>query len=103
MVAKVVYEVNIKATLPIDEEGFLAWMKKHVAELEALPGFLPGSVIRPRLEDGFGLSCRYFLESKEALKRYYDEFSPQMRGDLPEEFRAALEFDRKELGEPISL
>lgn len=97
--SEVIYEVNIKAMETIDERAFLVWLKKHIKDLERLPGFLPKSEVFEVLESQpiFQISVRYFLESKEALKVYYDEYAPKMRGDLPQAFQGKLDFIRREL------
>lgn len=91
----IIYEVNISSAKSIDELSYLAWLKVHIEELEALPGFLTGTQVYLVDGAGFSVSVHYKLESMDAMKRYLQEFAVEMRSKLPVEFIGQLNMSRR--------
>ena len=79
-----VYEVNleIEATIAAD---YRDWLRDHVSEILALPGFLGASVselLEPAPPAGFaGLCVHYRLESEAAYADYLRDHAPRMRAE----------------------
>jgi len=77
----VTYEVNLQVDAAIAGE-YRAWLRAHVAELLALPGFVDATVfdVHAPVEPGrAGLCVHYRLRDRAALERYLAEDAPRMR------------------------
>jgi hypothetical protein len=77
----VTYEVNLQVDAAIADE-YRAWLRGHVAELLALPGFLDATVfdVREPVEPGrIGLCVHYRLRDGAALDAYLRKDAPRMR------------------------
>lgn len=81
---RVVYEVNVEVDAAI-HEAYRAWLRDHVAEMLALPGFSGAKVfdvLEPPPSAGrVGLCVQYALKDREALDDYLREHAPRMRAD----------------------
>lgn len=79
-----IYEVSLDVDAEVRAD-FLAWLRAHIAEICALPGFLGADlheVSEPSPTPGrMALCVRYRLRDEEALETYLREHAPRMRGD----------------------
>lgn len=80
----VVYEVNVDLDAAI-ETGYRDWLRGHVAELLALPGFLDARVFDvldpPPAPGRVALCMQYRLRDQAALQEYFDRHAARLRGD----------------------
>lgn len=76
------YEVTLQVEQAIADD-YLAWLRGHVAEMLALPGFLDASVSvvrEPAPAAGtVAYCCLYRLRDADALAAYLDQHAPRMR------------------------
>ena len=79
-----VYEVNLDIEAAIAAD-YRDWLRGHVAEILALPGFLGATVsevLEPAPPAGFaGLCVQYRLESEAAYAAYLRDHAPRMRAE----------------------
>ncbi|MFT3897305.1 MAG: DUF4286 family protein [Thermomonas sp.] len=82
--AGLVYEVNLEVEDAIAAD-YRDWLRGHVAEILALPGFLGASaseVVEPAPPAGFaGLCVQYALESEAAFAAYLRDHAPRLRAE----------------------
>lgn len=94
----VIYEVNIDLDAGIEAE-YRAWLRDHVAELLALPGFIDAQVfdvVDPGPADGrIGLCVHYRLRDEAALQDYFDQHAARMRGDGIARFGGRFDASRR--------
>lgn len=87
----VLYEVRLVPKAEIAVE-FLAWLRTHVAQVRALPGFEDAQIYREE-GDGTVYVVHYRLPDRAALQRYFDKFATRMRADglarFPDQFQAS--------------
>jgi hypothetical protein len=80
----VVYEVNLDVEAAIGAD-YLAWLRAHVAEICALPGFTGArlhEVIDPPPPPGrLHLCVQYRLVDAAALETYLRDHAPRLRAD----------------------
>jgi hypothetical protein len=93
----VVYEVTISNAAGAVWPEFLIWLRKHIKDMEALPGFLPHSKVYNVEGETDSVCVQYALESSEALENYFNVHAEEMRGDLDDSVKANLEFSRRVL------
>lgn len=77
----VTYEVNLQVDAAIEGE-YRAWLRDHVRELLALPGFVDATLydVREPVEPGrIGLCVHYRLRDGAALDAYLLQDAPRMR------------------------
>lgn len=77
----VTYEVNLQVDEAIAAE-YHAWLRAHVDELLALPGFVDAAMyaVREPVEPGrIGFCVHYRLRDAAALEDYLREHAPRMR------------------------
>ncbi|GAB2503819.1 DUF4286 family protein [Lysobacter humi (ex Lee et al. 2017)] len=79
-----VYEVDIEIDAAI-EADYLAWLRPHIAEIVALPGFT-GATLHAVLEPAPASACRrycvqYRLVDAAALEAYLRDHAPRLRAD----------------------
>ncbi|MEN9359745.1 MAG: hypothetical protein RL095_1280 [Verrucomicrobiota bacterium] len=91
-----VYEVT--ATVPLsDEIRYRAWLRRHIAEIFALPGFT--GVKTWQVQDApagcFRSCCQYSLSSPEALQNYLRDHAPRLREEAMSLFGASLSAERR--------
>lgn len=97
--AAVIYEVNLEIPESIAGE-FEQWLKAHVDEMCALPGFAGARcerVLEPQSKGQRGLCVRYRLESRQALDSYFEHHAARMREDGLQRFGDALRATRRVL------
>lgn len=79
-----VYEVSLDVDATISAD-FLSWLRPHIAEICALPGFLGADlheVSDPAPAAGRMTLCvRYRLRDAAALEAYLRDHAPRMRAD----------------------
>ena len=80
----VVYEVSIEVDAAL-RATYLDWLRAHVAEIVALPGFTGADILEvldPACEDGwFAVCVQYRLRDADALDTYLREHAPRLRAD----------------------
>ena len=76
----VIYEVTLHVRSEI-ADAYLAWLREHIAEMLALPGFeaaeLHALITETSTEHGW--CVRYRLHDRNALDDYLREHAPRMR------------------------
>lgn len=79
-----VYEVTVEVH-PAIRADYEAWLRPHVAEILALPGFVGADileVLEPAADDGWPAICaQYRLTDHAALEAYLREHAPRLRAD----------------------
>jgi len=94
----VIYEVNLKINLQI-EEDFLKWLKEHVVEMLNIEGFLEATISTPELIEENNsvklITCSYKVSSREMLKNYFDNHSQKMREDGIKRFGSQFTAERR--------
>jgi Domain of unknown function (DUF4286) len=80
----VIYEVNVEVDADIAGE-YRAWLRDHVAEILALPGFTGAEVFDiadPAPAEGrIALCVHYRLRDRAALEDYLRDHAPRLRGE----------------------
>jgi quinol monooxygenase YgiN len=98
----IIYEVNLFVQRAV-EAGFRAWLRAHVAEILALPGFVDARVYEredpPTAEGEFVLCTHYRLRDADALARYLREDAPRLRADGLARFGGRFRAERRVLRE----
>ncbi|WP_064746498.1 DUF4286 family protein [Lysobacter antibioticus] len=96
--AETTYEVSLEVDAAIEAE-YLAWLRAHIDEICALPGFLGARL--HRVEDPapaagrFGLCVQYRLRDRAALDDYLREHAPRLRGDGVARFGGRFDASRR--------
>ena len=102
-IGDVVYEVNIDLDAGIEAE-YRDWLRHHVAEILALPGFLDArvfDVIDPPPAPGrIALCTQYLLRDEAALQAYFDLHAARLRGDGIARFDGSFNASRRILRAP---
>lgn len=84
VVDAVIYEVNIDLELGLREE-YLTWLRAHVDEICALPGFLGARILEvtdPAAAEGRASLCvQYRLSGPAALGAYLSDHAPRLRAE----------------------
>jgi len=79
-----IYEVNLDVDAAVAAE-FLVWLRAHIGEICALPGFLGADlheIGEPAPAPGrLGWCVRYRLRDAAALDSYLSEHAPRMRAE----------------------
>lgn len=98
----IVYEVNLFVQREV-EAAFRAWLRGHVAEILALPGFVDARVLEredPPADPGeFVLCTHYRLRDAAALAAYLREHAPRLRADGLARFGGRFRAERRVLRE----
>ena len=78
------YQVDLEVEAGIAAD-YRAWLRGHVAEILALPGFLGATVsevLEPAPPTGYaGLCVQYALVDEDAYQAYLRDHAPRMRAD----------------------
>lgn len=76
----IVYEVRLFINNEIDL-AFHTWLKKHIAEMLQLPGFIKAMILKPDQEspNQKKLTIHYHLENRQALANYMATYAGKMR------------------------
>jgi Domain of unknown function (DUF4286) len=81
---KVIYEVNIEVDAAA-HEAYRIWLRDHIAEILALPGFTGAKVfevLEPLPSAGrVGLCVQYALQDRASLDDYLRDHAPRLRAD----------------------
>lgn len=95
----VVYEVTLEVEAAI-ADAYRAWLRAHVAQMLALPGFVSARSfsVREPVADGHVAFCvHYVLRDDDALDAYLREHAPQMRADGVARFGTRFRASRRVL------
>lgn len=92
----IIYEVNIDLAAGVRSE-YLDWLRAHVAEICALPGFTGAEVFEvtdpPPAPGRVALCTQYRLEDQAALETYLRDHAPRLRAEgiarFGDQFRAS--------------
>lgn len=97
---EVIYQVDLDLDAAIAEE-YLRWLRAHIAEICALPGFLGADLhetLQPSAPDGrVGLCVQYRLRDQAALEDYLREHAPRLRADGMARFGGRFDASRRVL------
>lgn len=95
-----VYEVNIDLDAAIEAE-YRGWLRHHIAEILALPGFLEAQVfdvLDPAPAVGrVALCMHYRLRDETALQDYFKQHAPRLRADGTARFGGRFSASRRVL------
>lgn len=98
--AAVVYEVDVEVA-PEIAAAYRDWLRAHVAEILALPGFTGAALFErrePPPADGWASLCvQYRLRDADALAAYLREHAPRLRADGLARFGARMRASRRVL------
>lgn len=97
--AGVVYEVSLDIEAGI-ADGYRAWLRAHVGEMLALPGFVSArtfEVLEPATPGRVALCVHYGLRDNTALATYLREHAPRMREEGTRRFGARFRAQRRVL------
>jgi antibiotic biosynthesis monooxygenase (ABM) superfamily enzyme len=97
----VIYEVTLHVKREI-ADAYLAWLREHVAQMLALPGFESAELdaLIEHSEAERGWCVRYRLADRAALDAYLRDHAPRMRGDGQTRFGDGFRAERRIL-EPL--
>jgi RES domain-containing protein len=99
---EVIYEVNLDVDACI-EADYRAWLRDHVAQMLALPGFVDARMAEvldpaPAPAPGRVAFCvHYRLHDEAALQAYFDHHATAMRGDGAARFGGRFSASRRVL------
>ena len=96
----VIYEVNLSIARPRGAE-FDAWLRAHVQDMLALPGFVDAQTLAVESDDpdALGRTVQYRLVDRAALDHYFEEHAETMRADGAQRFGDDLSATRRILSE----
>jgi len=97
----IIYNVTTNIHESVHDQ-WLSWMKEtHIPDVLATGKFTSAKLVRVLVEEEMGgktYAVQFFTDSKETLKKYYQEDAPKLReevnqlfGDLALSFRTELE------------
>lgn len=97
----IIYAVELEMDAALREE-YLAWLRGHVAEMLALPGFIGAEIMErcepPAAPGRWVVAAHYRLRDRAALEDYLAGHAPRMRaaglarfGDRVQATRQVLE------------
>ena len=96
----VIYEVNIEVDGAAHED-YRRWLRDHVAEILALPGFKGAKVFEvlepPPSAGRVGLCVQYTLRDRAALDDYLRDHAPRLRADGIARFGDRFQANRRVL------
>lgn len=98
MTTPLIYEVTLDIRASVAQE-FDAWLKDHVREMLALPGFHDARILKPEgpEADTERRVVQYTLGSRAELDQYLAEHAPRMREDGVKRFGDKLQASRRVL------
>jgi hypothetical protein len=79
---------------------YLIWLKPHMDDMLALPGFVAArlhSVASPKVAGRVDWVASYDLQDAAAMQAYLDVHSAKLRGSMPEKFKGKVSFTRRTL------
>lgn len=94
----VIYEVTLHARIDI-ADAYLQWLRGHVAEMLALPGFESAELDALAIESATESSwcVRYRMTDRAALDAYLRDHAPRMRNEGIARFGDAFRAERRVL------
>jgi antibiotic biosynthesis monooxygenase (ABM) superfamily enzyme len=95
----IVYEVNLQVDREI-ADAYRAWLRPHIAEIVALPGFFGAElfeVLEPAADGRLSLCVQYRLRDVDALQAYLDQHAARMRGEGLAKFGGRFSAQRRVL------
>lgn len=98
----IVYEVNLEVDHAV-VAAYLAWLRQHIAQILALPGFVDAHLYERR--DGAADAARlslvvvYRLSSEAALEDYFTHHAAALRADGQARFPGQFSATRRVLRE----
>ena len=96
----VLYEVNIEVDVAAHDE-YRAWLRDHIAEILALPGFTGAKVFEvldpPASAGRIALCVQYALKDQAALDDYLRDHAPRLRADGMARFGGRFQASRRVL------
>ncbi len=96
----IVYLVELEMDAALREE-YLAWLRKHVAEMLELPGFLDAEILERRDPPPGAGSCalvaQYRLPDRAAWETYLSAHAPRMRAEGLARFGSRVQATRRVL------
>lgn len=97
---QVIYEVNVEVDAAV-QDAYRAWLRDHVAEILALPGFKGAKVFDvlepPPAAGRIGLCVQYALQDRAALDDYLRDHAPRLRADGVARFGDRFQASRRVL------
>jgi antibiotic biosynthesis monooxygenase (ABM) superfamily enzyme len=97
---RVIYEVNIEVDAAAHDD-YRAWLREHIAEILALPGFTGAKVFEvlepPPSAGRVGLCVQYAVKDREALDDYVRDHAPRLRADGAARFGGRFQASRRVL------
>lgn len=98
--ARTLYEVNIEIERDLIDE-YDPWLKAHVAEMLALPGFESAEIFAvdsaQAVPESVGRVVHYRLSSRQALDDYIQRHARTMRGQGTQRFADRVRIRRRVL------
>ncbi|MEZ5465822.1 MAG: DUF4286 family protein [Lysobacteraceae bacterium] len=90
------YEVTLDVETAIADD-FLAWLRRHVDEMLALPGFTHATLHSLDTDDAErrGFCVRYRLTGREALDAYFHDHAERMRAGGIQRFGDTMHASRR--------
>ncbi|HEY2347205.1 MAG TPA: DUF4286 family protein [Xanthomonadaceae bacterium] len=94
----VIYEVTVHVRREV-ADAYIAWLRAHVAEIVALPGFEDAELhaLFDEAADDAGWCVRYRLRDRVALDDYLRDHAPRLRADGIARFGDAMRAQRRVL------
>ena len=97
---RVIYEVNVEVDAAV-QDAYRAWLRDHVAEILALPGFKGAKIFDvlepPPAAGRVGLCVQYTLHDRAALDDYLRDHAPRLRADGVARFGDRFQASRRVL------
>lgn len=99
----IIYVVELEMDVALRDE-YLAWLRSHVAEMLALPGFLAAEIMEcrepPPPTGRWVVLAHYRLRDRASWKTYLAEHAPRMRAAGLARFGDQVQVTRRVL-EPV--
>ena len=91
-----IYEVTVHVRRE-RADAFLAWLRGHIAQIVALPGFEDAELheLLDEATDEAGWCIRYRLRDRDALADYLRDHAPRLRADGIARFGDAMRAQRR--------
>ena len=93
----IVYQIDLELK-PAIVDAYAAWLKEHVTEILALPGFLRAEVLEEPARATDDLRCfsvRFVLRDRDSLENYLREHAPRLRNQGAALFEGAFSSSRR--------
>lgn len=93
----IIYEVGLTIDGDIYPQ-YQTWLKSHVKKMLQFPGFVKAHILKPEAElniDQEKLTVQYYLNDRESLNVYFDQFAAKMRAEATSLFKDKFSAERK--------